>query len=202
MHHGLWYQTEVFGRHNMLNISGAKLICQQLGINDNMFFEAIRTYKGASNRLEKMVQKNDLVVFRDFAHAPSKIKASTQAVKEFYPDKRLIACMELHTFSSLNEHFLGQYKDSLQMADDAIVFYDPGAIQLKRLPGLRQETVIESFGKPGLRIFHDTGALKDYLFSIPLVNSVFLFMSSGNFGGLNLSDFIRHIDNRTEKSNE
>jgi len=197
IHQGVKYQIQVFGKHNLLNINGSRLVCQQLGITDDMFFEAIQSFKGASRRLERVFQKNDLTVFRDFAHAPSKIKASTEAVKEYFPGRRLIACIELHTFSSLNEHFLNHYKGSLAMADEAIVYFDPHAIRLKKLPDLDPGLIISAFDKPGLKVFTDSGRLRDHILSLSLSNSACLFMSSGNFGGLQFNELYTIFDQRS-----
>lgn len=197
-HKGKNYEVQVFGQHNLQNLAGARLVCLQLGITDDMFFEAIGSYKGASRRLEKVYQNKELVVFRDFAHAPSKIKASTQAVREFHPGKKLIACMELHTYSSLNEHFLRHYKGSLDMADEAIVFYDPHAVRLKKLPELDPGLIIKAFDRPDLKVFTSVNSLEKHITGMPLHNATYLFMSSGNFGGLSFNDFFASIDKRLD----
>ena len=197
-HKGKEHHVKVFGQHNLQNLAGARLVCLQLGVTDEMFYEAIESYKGASRRLEMIYQKNELVVFRDFAHAPSKITASTKAVKEFHQGKRLIACMELHTYSSLNEQFLSHYKGSLDVADEAIVFYDPHAVRLKKLPDLDPDLIIKAFDLPGLKVFTDTDSLYAYVSELPVHQAAYLFMSSGNFGGFNFNDFFATIDKRLE----
>ncbi|MBW6498826.1 MAG: peptidoglycan synthetase [Bacteroidales bacterium] len=187
------YPLQVFGKHNLMNINGARLVCQQLGVSNEMFFEAMATFKGASNRLEKVFEQNGTVIFRDFAHAPSKLKATTAAAKEQYPDKTLVACMELHTFSSLNQDFLHQYEGAMDAADVAIVFFSPHAIEMKKLPELDPETVRQAFNKKGLEVFTDTSKLLMRLEILARKQACFLFMSSGNFGGLNLKEFASFI---------
>lgn len=189
-------QVQLFGKHNLMNINGARLICMQLGITDDMFFEAIRSFKGASRRLEKVHQNGDVLVFRDFAHAPSKIAASTRAVKDFFPDKKVIACMELHTFSSLSQHFLEQYKGSLDTADEAIVFFDPHAIQLKRLPDLEPQSIVSAFEKDGLRVCTNIRQMEEILLATLSSKAVYLFMSSGNLGGFRFNAFYDMIDKK------
>jgi UDP-N-acetylmuramate: L-alanyl-gamma-D-glutamyl-meso-diaminopimelate ligase len=188
-----YYPLQVFGRHNLLNINGARLVCQQMGVNSELFFEALGSFKGASNRLEKIYEQNGTIIFRDFAHAPSKLKATTSAVKEQYPGKSLVACMELHTFSSLSQEFLQQYQGAMDSADIAIVFFSPHALQMKKLPVLDPETVRKAFNKKGLEVFTDTVLLNRRLEGLAKKEACFLFMSSGNFGGLNLKEFASFI---------
>lgn len=184
------YPVQVFGRHNLLNINGARMVCLQLGLTSEMFYQAMGSFKGASRRLEKIFQSNTMTVFRDFAHAPSKISASTQAVKEFFPDKHLIACIELHTFSSLNREFLDQYKGTLDAADEAFIFYDPHALMLKKLPDLDPAYIPDAFGNKEIRVFTDTLSLKNAIAARAFKqDTCLLFMSSGNFGGLDFSEF-------------
>lgn len=192
-HNKATYILQVFGKHNLLNINGARLVCEQMGITAEMFFEAIGSFKGASNRLEKVFEQNGIIIFRDFAHAPSKLKATTAAVKEQFPGKKLVACMELHTYSSLNQNFLDQYKGSMDAADCAIVFFSPHALRLKRLPELEPHNVEKAFMKQGLEVVNDTRQLLDRLIALADYGVCFLFMSSGNFGGLNLNDLVKHL---------
>lgn len=195
------YSLSIFGRHNLLNLNGARLVCQQLGVSNELFYEAMETFKGASNRLEKIFEQDGTVIFRDFAHAPSKLKATTAAVKEQYPQKTVVACMELHTFSSLNQAFLDQYAGSMDAADVALVYFSPHALQMKKLPDLDPETVRKAFGKEGLEVFTDTALLSARLEKLGQREACFLFMSSGNFGGLNLNEFARNLkssQNETE----
>ena len=176
----------VFGRHNLLNMEGARLICNQLGVQDEDFYEAIASFKGASRRLEKIYENPEFVVYKDFAHAPSKVSATVKAVKENYQNKNLIACLELHTYSSLNPEFLKQYKGALDAADQAIVFYSKEALEIKRMQPISEDLITESFGRDNLKVFTQSEPLQEYLQSLDKSNAVFLMMSSGNYGGMNL----------------
>ncbi|MDR3272188.1 MAG: Mur ligase domain-containing protein [Flavobacteriaceae bacterium] len=179
-------ELSVFGRHNLLNLEGARLICNQLGVQDEAFYEAIISFKGASRRLEKIYENTEYIVYKDFAHAPSKVAATVGAVKENYPNKNLIACLELHTYSSLNPDFLQQYKNSLEPADEALVFYSREALEIKQMQPISEEFIKQAFGREDLKVFIDSGALEKYLINLNKVDSVFLMMSSGNYGGLSL----------------
>ena len=176
----------VFGRHNLMNLEGARHACHQLGIGDPLFYEAIATFHGAAKRLEKLAEGPGRVVFKDFAHSPSKLKATVDAVREQFPGRRLTACMELHTYSSLSEGFLDQYQGCMDAADEAIVFYDPHAVQLKRLPPVPPERIHRAFGRDGLRVLNDPVAVMGAVRSSADVPGVLLMMSSGNFGGIDL----------------
>lgn len=179
---------QVFGRHNLQNLEGARNICFHLGVSEEEFYEAIADFKGASKRLEKMAEKGSTVIFKDFAHSPSKVEATTRAVREQYPDRRLLACLELHTYSSLNEGFLKEYRNTLDAADTGVVFYSPHAVEIKRLKKVTREQIFESFQREDLIIYTDPAAFKEYLFSQDLKNTVLLLMSSGNYGGLDLEE--------------
>lgn len=171
----------VFGEHNMKNISGALAVCDHLGITEEMFYEAIPSFKGAHKRLEKVVDTGSTVVFRDFAHAPSKVEATTEAVKAQFPNRRLIACVELHTFSSLNKTFLAQYRDKLDKADVAAVFYSPHTLEAKKLEAIAPADIITAFDRPDLHVFTDSAQLQSFLKSQQNGQpTVFLLMSSGN----------------------
>lgn len=189
------YQIQLIGKHNLMNMNGARTICMQMGIDDDMFFDAISTFKGASRRLEKLYDGHDITIFRDFAHAPSKISASIEAVKEFYPGRKLIACMELHTYSSLSESFLNHYAGTLKKADEAILFFDPHAVRLKKLPALDADKIIKAFEKPGLQVYTDPNTMHESIRKQLDRNTNFLFMSSGNFGGFSFRSFIHEIEN-------
>lgn len=177
---------QVFGRHNLMNLEGARHVCHQLGIGDAEFYAAIAGFRGAAKRLEKLAEQGRKVVFKDFAHSPSKLKATVEAVREQFPDRRLVACMELHTFSSLSEGFLDQYKGSMDQADAAIVFYDPHAVQLKRLPAIPAERIHQAFGRSDLQVLTDPIAVMGAVRQDIREGSVLLMMSSGNFGGVDL----------------
>lgn len=180
--------VEIFGKHNLNNLAGAKWICQHMGVDEDDFYEAIATFKGASKRLEKIAESKSAVAFKDFAHSPSKVKATTQAVKEQYADKTLLACLELHTYSSLTPQFLKEYKNTLDAADIAVVFYSPRAIEIKKLQPISQAQIAAAFDRDDLIIYTDSAAFKDYLFSQNFQNKALLLMSSGNYGGLNFDE--------------
>ncbi|AUC15757.1 peptidoglycan synthetase [Tenacibaculum sp. SZ-18] len=180
---------EVFGNHNLQNIAGAKWICQHMGIDEEDFYEAIASFGGASKRLEKIAQSKSTVAFKDFAHSPSKVKATTKAVKNQFGNRKLIACLELHTYSSLNQEFLKEYKGALDAADKAVVFYSPHAVQIKRLEEISQDQIFEAFQREDLIVYTKPEDFKDFLFSENLENSALLLMSSGNYGGLDFDEF-------------
>ncbi len=178
---------EVFGKHNLSNLAGAKWICQNMGVDEDDFYEAIGTFSGASKRLEKIAESNTAVVYKDFAHSPSKVMATTNAVKEQYPDRKVIACLELHTYSSFNADFLKEYKGALDAADEAVVFFLPESVKIKKLKEVTPEQISEAFDRDDLKIFTESEAFKDFVFGQDYGNSVLLLMSSGNYGGLDLS---------------
>jgi UDP-N-acetylmuramate: L-alanyl-gamma-D-glutamyl-meso-diaminopimelate ligase len=177
----------IFGKHNLMNLEGARHVCHQLGIGDREFHAAIASFHGAAKRLEKLAEHGRKVVFKDFAHSPSKLKATVEAVREQYPDRRLVACMELHTFSSLSEGFLDQYAGCMDKADAAIVFYDPHAVQLKQLPPIPPERIQRAFARADVQVLSDPIAVMGAVRNGLSDNGVLLMMSSGNFGGLDLN---------------
>jgi UDP-N-acetylmuramate: L-alanyl-gamma-D-glutamyl-meso-diaminopimelate ligase len=177
----------VFGQHNLLNMQAAWLALRELGIGAKAFVDAIRTFSGASKRLEVLAENPQSLIFRDFAHAPSKVRASISAVKQQFPERELIAVLELHTYSSLNAEFMPEYRGSMDPADEAVVFYAPHALELKRMPELSAEKVREGFAKKGLIILNDKRELANWLAGISLVNANLLLMSSGNFDGLDMA---------------
>jgi UDP-N-acetylmuramate: L-alanyl-gamma-D-glutamyl-meso-diaminopimelate ligase len=187
-HDGKEYLLKVFGNHNMQNLAGAWKVCHELGISDQDFLSGIGSYEGAARRLEKIDSFGQSQIFRDFAHSPSKLKATVSAVKEQYPEMRLVACMELHTFSSLSSGFLNQYKGCMQDADEAIVYFSPQTIAMKKLPPLSESDVYEAFEKDGLKVFTDPVKLLNELKSKSWHQSNLLLMSSGNFNGINLDE--------------
>ncbi|WAC11333.1 UDP-N-acetylmuramate--L-alanine ligase [Dyadobacter pollutisoli] len=176
----------VFGNHNMKNISGARAVCERLGITDEEFYQAIQSFKGASKRLELLGSNDSVNIYRDFAHAPSKVEATTAALKEQFPNRTLVACAELHTFSSLNKAFLKQYRRKLKAADIAVVYYNPLTIEHKRLEPITAEDIREAFKRDDLKIFTDSDELATFLKSFEWTDSNLLLMSSGTFGGLDL----------------
>ncbi|MBU2947561.1 UDP-N-acetylmuramate--L-alanine ligase [Zobellia uliginosa] len=177
---------EVFGKHNLSNLAGAKWICQNMGVDEDDFYEAIATFSGASKRLEKIAEGETSVAYKDFAHSPSKVAATTKAVKEQYANRKLIACLELHTYSSFNPEFLKEYKGALDAADDAIIFYLPESVAIKKLKEVTPEQISEAFERKDLKIYTNAQSFKDFVFSQDYDNSVLLLMSSGNYGGLDL----------------
>lgn len=190
---GKVFPLKVFGRHNLLNMNGAHWICRELGVTDESFLNAIQSFKGASKRLELIAGDSTTKVYKDFAHAPSKVMASLHAVKEQYPSKTIVACLELHTYSSLSKEFLAHYTGSLNEADVPIVYFSPHAIQLKRLPPITKEQVKESFGNPKLEVYTDSGELSSKLLEMGWNNSVLLLMSSGDYDGMDLKDLAGKI---------
>jgi UDP-N-acetylmuramate: L-alanyl-gamma-D-glutamyl-meso-diaminopimelate ligase len=179
---------EVFGAHNLNNLAGAKWICQNMGVDEADFYEAIASFKGASKRLEKIAEGKGKVAYKDFAHSPSKVSATTQAVKAQYPNRKLVACLELHTYSSLNAEFLKEYEGALDAADVAVVFYSPDAVKIKQLEEVTYDQIAQSFKRTDLIIYTNPQEFKDFLFSYDLNNSALLLMSSGNYGGLNFDE--------------
>lgn len=179
---------EVFGAHNLNNLAGAKWICQNMGVDEADFYEAIATFKGASKRLEKIAEGKGKVAYKDFAHSPSKVSATTKAVKSQYPDRKLVACLELHTYSSLNAEFLKEYQGALDAADVAVVFYSPDAVKIKQLEEVTYDQIAQSFQREDLIIYTNPKEFKDFLFSQNFDNSTLLLMSSGNYGGLDFEE--------------
>ena len=183
----------VFGAHNLLNLQAAFLACKELRVNASEFLVAIAGFGGASKRLELLGSKEGTSVYRDFAHAPSKVKATMEAVRQQFPGRRLIAVLELHTYSSLNEAFLSEYHGAMDPADEAVVFYSRHALELKRLPLLAKEKVAEGFGKPGLRVMTEKEELADWLMQQSYENANLLLMSSGTYEGLDLIALTKQI---------
>ncbi len=186
---------EVFGKHNLNNLEGARWICQLMGVDADDFYEAIATFKGASKRLEKIIETSATVAFKDYAHSPSKVQATSQAVKNQYPERTLLACLELHTYSSLNPEFLSEYRGALDAADQAVVFYSPHAVAIKKLEPISEVQIAEAFQRDDLVIFTEPAAFKEYLFSQNFDNTALLLMSSGNYGGLSFDEVAQVIDN-------
>ncbi|MDX9704664.1 MAG: Mur ligase family protein [Weeksellaceae bacterium] len=178
---------EIFGKHNLSNLEGARLICNQLGIMDEDFYEAIQTFKGASKRLELIRKTSEYVAYKDFAHAPSKVISTTKAVREQFPDKKLIACLELHTYSSLNAQFLSEYQNALDSADEKIIYYNPEALKIKRMEAISPDDIRKAFGDENIRVFTVSSELKQDLEQMEKSEKVFLLMSSANFGGIDLA---------------
>jgi len=179
---------EIFGKHNLQNLSGAKWICQHMGIDEDDFYEAIANFKGASKRLEKIVETKSTVIFKDFAHSPSKVAATTKAVKNQYKNRTILACLELHTYSSLNADFLKEYKGALDFADRAVVFYSPHAVKIKQLEEVTAQQIAHAFERDDLIIYKNPEEFKQFLYSENIANSAIVLMSSGNYGGLDFEE--------------
>jgi UDP-N-acetylmuramate: L-alanyl-gamma-D-glutamyl-meso-diaminopimelate ligase len=179
---------KVFGNHNLMNLYAAYYACKELGIATTDFVEAIGSFTGAAKRLELLASSTNYAIYRDFAHAPSKVKATIEAVKQQFPDRKLIGVLELHTFSSLNEAFMKEYNGALEQADEAVVFYSKHALALKRLPDLPASSVEAGFNKKGLLIFTDSAVLANWLKERNYANTNLLLMSSGNYDGLNVPE--------------
>ena len=180
---------QVFGNHNLQNMSAAYLVCKELGISEQDFLTNIATYKGANKRLQKLAENEQTTVFLDFAHSPSKLEATIHAVKEQFPNRKLIACMELHTFSSLNADFLPQYDGTMNKADEAIVFFNPEVVKHKKLPKITTEDVAKGFNSENVKVYTDNQQLVETLMNKNYDQTVLLIMTSGNFSGVNLQEF-------------
>ncbi|MBD3748838.1 MAG: peptidoglycan synthetase [Sphingobacteriales bacterium] len=180
------FELSVFGKHNLMNLTAARLVCEDLGISTFAFYQGIQSFKGASKRLEKIGESKAAAIFKDFAHSPSKLKATIEAVKEQFPDRKLIACMELHTFSSLNEDFLLEYADTMNGADFAVVFIDEKTFIQKKMKPFSETKVIQAFKNDKLKFFNQPEKIKSYLLTFKFDNVNLLMMSSGNFGGIDL----------------
>jgi UDP-N-acetylmuramate: L-alanyl-gamma-D-glutamyl-meso-diaminopimelate ligase len=195
IYNGASYPLKIFGKHNLSNLEGARCVCNQLRISNEEFYKSIGTFKGASKRLEIVTSNSDSTIFKDFAHSPSKLEATTKAVKEQFPERELVACLELHTYSSLNPEFLPHYKGCMDSADTAIVYFNPHALAIKKLPPLTVEQVQKHFANDELLVFNDSGMLKEYLVSIDWKNKNLLMMSSGDFDGMDIKELSSKVLN-------
>jgi UDP-N-acetylmuramate-alanine ligase len=183
----------VFGSHNLMNIEGAARVCRELGIEKDDFFKAMSDFSGAGKRLELIMKNNRFMVFRDFAHAPSKVKATIDGIKIQYPDKKVIACLELHTYSSLNKDFLPQYAGSAVQADEMFIYINPEEVKLKRLEELTESTIKQSFRNDGIKVFFDLDEFKYSLQQTDIGNSILLMMSSGSYNNWDIKDFFNQL---------
>lgn len=184
---------EIFGQHNLLNLEGARLICQELGISDIDFYSAIQSFAGASKRLELVKSGPQTNIYKDFAHSPSKLQATLQAVKEQFPKRRLTACFELHTYSSLNRDFLSQYAHTMDAADVAVIFYSRHALELKRLEFFDSNDVVKAFERFDIQVYNESNELHEFLLNTNWHHHNLLLMSSGNFFGLDLNTLSSQI---------
>ena len=180
---GKSYPLMIFGGHNLQNLMGAMELGRAIGISSDQFLNAMSTFTGAGKRLQKVTEKNEFVMFKDFAHSPSKLKATTKAVKEQYNDRKVVACMELHTFSSLKKEFLPHYKDAMEAADIAVVYYSPDVVKHKKLEPISKELVLNGFGG-NVIVLNETSEVMKFIREQDWNNSALLMMSSGNFDGI------------------
>jgi UDP-N-acetylmuramate: L-alanyl-gamma-D-glutamyl-meso-diaminopimelate ligase len=194
---GVSGSLQVFGNHNLMNLYAAYYACKEVGVTAAQFLPAIGSFTGAAKRLELVAGNDHTIVYRDFAHAPSKVKATIDALKQQYPGRKLIGVLELHTYSSLNEQFMQEYRGAMDKADTAVVFYSKHALELKRLPELPAEKVYEGFGKPGLAVITDRNELAAYLDRQDFTDTNIVFMSSGNYDGWDMLTFARKITKNT-----
>jgi len=183
----------IFGQHNFENMRAAQLACSAIGVKEEAFYKALQTFTGASNRLEKVVEIGDSVAYKDFAHSPSKLRATVHAVRERYAEKRLVACMELHTFSSLMADFLPQYNQCMQEADVAMVYFNPKVIEHKQLAPIVADDVRRAFGTNNVQVFTDSAAMQEALRAMSYKNTALLMMSSGTFDGIKIKEFAAEL---------
>jgi UDP-N-acetylmuramate: L-alanyl-gamma-D-glutamyl-meso-diaminopimelate ligase len=186
----------VFGNHNLMNLQAAYFACKELGVKAVDFLQAMASFKGASKRLELMASNATTNVYRDFAHAPSKVKATIEAVKQQYPERKLIGILELHTYSSLNEAFMHEYEGAMDKADAAVVFYSKHALELKRMPDLPVDKVLAGFHKEGLLVMNDKETLWQWLGEQVYAETNLVLMSSGNYDGLDMLTFAKQITDK------
>lgn len=182
--------VRIFGEHNMKNIAGAMTVLDVIGITDEQFYQAIPSFKGAEYRLEKVVQRNNRILFRDFAYAPSKVRATTEAVRNQFPDKRVMAIVELHTFSSLNKKFLSQYKGTLDSANIAGVYIDADVLISQQQSHIRPTDFTNAFGRTDLRVLTSPTEMNEFIKNSHDRTDIFLLMSSSNFDNLDLSKLL------------
>lgn len=187
------YALSVFGEHNLQNIEGARLVCESLGVNKKDFYTAISDFSGAANRLQKLGENDKTVIYKDFAHSPSKLKATVDATRLQYQNRNIIAVMELHTFSSLNKDFWQEYAGTMEAADTTVVYIDEETLALKKMPAIDKEEVIASFKKEGLSVLQNKTNLAHFLMRQKFENTVLLLMTSGTFGGLDVGKTTKEI---------
>jgi UDP-N-acetylmuramate: L-alanyl-gamma-D-glutamyl-meso-diaminopimelate ligase len=190
---GKEYPLQIFGKHNLINLNAAMTALEQIGVKKSDFLSAIQSFKGASKRLEIVKESKTQAFYTDFAHSPSKLKATVEAMKNQYGERKLTACMELHTFSSLTKEFLIQYKGTMQEVDSAAIYFNSHALELKRLPNLDKDMILDSFDKKGLKVFTTTQEVLQFIRENSQNGENILMMSSSNFGGLDLKELANEI---------
>jgi UDP-N-acetylmuramate: L-alanyl-gamma-D-glutamyl-meso-diaminopimelate ligase len=183
----------LFGKHNMQNLAGAMEVLKLLGLPEKDIFKSLRSFDGAANRLEKLFDDKSIVIYKDFAHSPSKLKSTVEAVHELYPEKKIISCFELHTYSSLNKDFLGEYRNSFPSEGINMVFVNDHTLKIKKMPPLSDEAIKTGFNNDKLTIIRSKQNLENLILDNIQPDTVLLFMSSGNFGEMNYSDLIEKI---------
>ncbi len=188
-----YYQLMIFGEHNLQNMEGAAKICSSIGIESEAFYTSMQSFEGAARRLQKLEDTGDRIVYYDFAHSPSKLKATVEAVKKQYNKYKVIACMELHTFSSLSQEFLIQYKGTMNTADEAVVFFNPETVKHKKLKDISTNDVFNAFDRDSLKVFSDRDMMIEKLMSEKNKKCVFLLMSSGNFSGVDIKELAKTL---------
>ena len=181
---GKSYDLQIFGAHNLQNLMGAMRVGEAMGIDPHLFLKSIETFKGAGKRLQKIAESKSFTMFKDFAHSPSKLTATTKAVKEQFPERKVVACMELHTFSSLKKEFLPHYRGAMDTADQAVVYFSHEVVQHKKLEPITAEMVKEAFGGK-VEVITQTFDVLNYINKSDWNNAVLLMMSSGTFDGIN-----------------
>lgn len=185
---------QVFGKHNLQNISAAKELLRKIGISNDQFYEALPSFKGADGRLQNIFSDNSTTVYKDFAHSPSKVKASSEAIKSIFPKRQLVGCLELHTYSSLNKKFISEYRDSMNSCDSAIVYFNPDKVSQKGLESLDEPTIKSAFNHKNLMVFTDNTSLQQHLKTLAWSNTNLVMMSSGNFNGLELKQLAQNLN--------
>lgn len=197
-HGGIEYPLEIFGQHNLLNLMAAWNVCNELGISDTEFLTAIQSFTGAAKRLELIAEQEHSAIYKDFAHSPSKLKATIQAMREKYPNRKLVACMELHTYSSLNKKFLMEYAGSMKAADHRYVYFNDHTIALKRLESIAPSEIKHFFNDEELIVLTDKKELREALLATNWTDCNLLMMSSGNFDGLDLTELSTFVINNVK----
>ncbi len=185
--------TQLFGKHNLQNISASKELLKKIGITTAQFYEAIPSFKGASGQLQKLSENDSSAVYKDFAHAPSKVNASTDALKSIYPDRQLIGCLELHTFSSLDKKYLPEYRDSMKSCDTAFIYYNPEVVKRTGLGPLDETTIKSAFNHKSLTVYTDIKTLEEYIISMSWKNKNLVMMGSGHFNSINIAELAKKI---------
>ena len=184
---------QVFGKHNLQNAMGAVAVCKTLNVDEEFSLRALNDFRGAAKRMQVLAENDDCTIILDFAHAPSKVRATVDAAREKFPNRRLVACLELHTFSSLNKDFISEYKNTLHRADEKIIFFNAHTFQLKNMPPLNANFVKRSFDEKDLQVITNTENLMNLLMNKTWQNSVLLLMSSGNFGGMDMKQLANFV---------